>query len=82
MEEKKYTDLWTCPHCKSKKYRELADYEPIMNETNGILYQYYASQCKECGKKFYNVARYIGALSAEEFNELTNTNRFKDYEED
>ena len=82
MEEKKYTDLWTCPHCKSKKYRELADYEPVLNETNGILYQYYASQCNECGKKFYNVARYIGALSAEELNELTNTNRFKDYEED
>ena len=71
--EKKYAKIYTCPYCGSGEYME-SDYEPIAGKEEGTMYQYYACVCADCKKRYYNVARYIGAMTAEEINELVDSN--------
>ena len=71
-----YSKIYTCPNCGSTEFIE-TDYEPI-NGKDGETYQYYACICTKCERKFYNVARYIGALTAKQLNELVADKRFSD----
>lgn len=81
--EKKYQKIYTCPHCGSRNYVE-SDYEPVKGKEEGTTYQWYSCICTDCGKKFYNVALYLGAMTADQFNELVDDefNNFKDEPED
>lgn len=64
-----YQKIYHCPQCGTDDVMETGDYSPFKGK-NGDWYQYYSSYCPHCGKKFYNVAHYIGALTAEQINEL------------
>ena len=70
---KEYQKIYTCPYCGSSEYME-SDYEPIKGKKDGVMYQYYACVCADCKKRYYNVARYIGAMTADEINEIADTN--------
>ena len=73
---KDYAKIYTCPNCGSNEVIE-TDYEPIKGK-DGETYQYYACVCADCKRKYYNVARYIGALTADQFNALSADKTFSE----
>lgn len=65
-----YADIFTCPECGSKKHSDLGEYDCVNGKRKGDFYQYYMMQCDDCGARFYNVFRNLGALTGEQLDNI------------